>query len=171
MDVEMSKFISDIDSCDDHLKVIGLVTVNFSLLENELAFDIHVLLGLDHRTSQIITAELRFKGLLDLFSSLCINKMKNETASTELKELVKKVYQVEQKRNSIIHSLWAVGNTGDTITRFKQTAKSSKGLHFQYEQVTVEKLQKIADEIAEATAEVHNFLMNNIVPISHGGAC
>jgi hypothetical protein len=158
----MGKLISDISSRDEHLKAIGLITVNFALLENQIAFAIWFLIGLDQQTGQIITAELSLKGLVALFCSLYRNKTNDPSAINELNDLMKKVTQAEEKRNVIMHSVWAAGDTEKTITRFKQTAKTKKGLQNQFEQMTVEKLNEIANEIAEAAAEVNEFVISKI---------
>jgi len=158
----MSKFISEISSRDDHLKAMGLITVNFSLLENTIAFIIWLLLGLDQQTGQIITSELSFRRLLELFSSLCRNKKNDKVTLEKLKTLLKRIEHAEQERNKIIHSMWTAGNDEETITRFKITAKIRNGLMHQYEQLKVEHLNKIADEIAEVAAAVHDFWFFNI---------
>lgn len=161
----MSKVISSVSTRENHLKAIGLITVNFAILENEIAFAIWFLLGLDQQVGQIITAEQSFKNLAALFSSLYRNKTNDPKAIEELNKLMKKVTQVEEKRNKIMHSVWAEGDTHVSITRFKTTAKISKGLTNQFEQITVEDLNKIADEIAEAAGEIQEFLIRNIAPI------
>lgn len=145
---------------EDHLKAIGLITINFGTLESTIAQGVWSLLGLDQRIGQIITAELSFKGLVALFSSLYREKNNDAKALEELNDVIKKVIQAEEKRNVISHSQWGAGDSADTITRIKTTAKISKGLRHQFENVTVSELMKIADEIAEASSAMQFFWLD-----------
>ncbi len=155
----MGKMMSSVSTYDNHLKAIGLITVNFALLQSQIEFAIKFLLGTDQRVGQIITAELSFKNLLALFSSLYRFRTQDAKAIEKLKRLIKKIDQAEKKRNTVIHSLWAGSNTQEAIVRFKTTAKVSRGLTNQFEEVSVDYLNMIADEIAEVTDEIIRLLI------------
>ena len=49
--------------CDDHLKAVGQITINFALLEHTLASLVWDLIGSDQWIEQIITAELPFRSI------------------------------------------------------------------------------------------------------------
>jgi hypothetical protein len=159
----MGKMTSAASHQKDHLAAIGLITINFAMLESTIASGVWLLLELDQKRGQIITAELSFRGLVALFSSLYREKTNDSTKLEELDALVKKVMGTEEKRNIISHSLWAIGTSDQTISRIKTTAKMSKGLKHTFEQVTVESLMQIADEIADAAAEIQFFYVRDMM--------
>ena len=158
------KFTSGISQKKEHLELIGLISVNFALLELALATGIWMALGVDQRRGQIITSELSFKKLLALFSSLYQERSLTEEASQKLDLIIKTAIQAEEKRNVIVHSLWAEGSSESTITRTKTTAKASKGLRLQLEQVSIEDLRQIANQIAEAGYEIQFFWLSLFRP-------
>jgi hypothetical protein len=158
----MAKMTSSASIYKDHLKAIGLITVNFAMLESAVASCAWLLLGLNQVKGQIITAELSFKGLVALYSSLYRDGTHDSIKLAELDRLIKRVKQAENKRNVITHSLWMMGNSEKTITRTKTTAKISKGLKHQFEQLTVEGLNGIADEIADIAADFQLFCFSDL---------
>jgi hypothetical protein len=159
----MGKMTSGASGYKDHLHAIGLITINFAMLESTIASGVWFLSGLDQKKGQIITAELSFKGLVALFSSFYRQATNDSKKLEELEGLIKKVMRAEEKRNVISHSLWAVGNSDETISRIKTTAKISKGLKHTFEQITVQSLTEIADEIADTAAEVQYFYLLDLM--------
>lgn len=146
----------------EHLQAIGQITVNFALLESEISFFVWTWVSKDQRLGQIITAELSFRNLVSLLSSIFRHTVSEADKITELEELLGKALMVEEKRNVITHSVWAAGNTPETITRIKTTAKKSKGLRHQFEQMSVDDLNKIAEQIAELAQEIRMFLLRQL---------
>jgi hypothetical protein len=86
----------------------------------------------DAVVGQIVTAELSFKNLLSMVSSLYRHVRTNETKIAELDNLLKRALQVAEKRNMICHSIWGEGKTPNSITRIKTTARVAKGLRRQH---------------------------------------
>jgi hypothetical protein len=142
----------------EYLERIGKVTASFAMLEQVLSFFIWGLISNDSVIGQIVTAELRFKSLLSLLSSLFRYKTKNEAKIRELDELIKRAVQVEEKRNVICHSIWGEGQTSYSITRINTTAKISKGLRRQFQQTTIEDLDLIINEIREMTDDLSKIM-------------
>jgi len=141
----------------EYLQRIGKITASFALLEQIVAFFIWSIISNDQVIGQIVTAELSFKQLLSLLSSLYRHTRKDETKIKELDNLLKRAFQVAEKRNVICHSIWGAGGTSKTITRIKTTAKISKGLRRQFEQTTVEDLDSIIKEIRDVTEDISAF--------------
>src|SRR2546426_6141727 len=133
----------------EHLRAIGQVTVNFALLESALSTFVWELISAEQRLGQTITAELSFRNLVALASSL--SRFRNLTGETleRCEALLNRALEAEGHRNAVAHSLWAAGHTPASVTRIKVTAKKSKGLNHQFVQMTVDDLQKVADLIAE----------------------
>jgi hypothetical protein len=156
----MAKMTSSASLKNDHLQAIGLITVNFAMLETTIGSGIALFLG---NYGQIVTAELSFKGMVALFSSLYRDWTDDPKKLEQLESLLKRVMRAEEKRNIVSHSLWIMGVTDETITRIKTTAKMSKGLKHTFEQVTVRDLEQIADEMAETSADFQAFYLEDLI--------
>ena len=80
----------------------------------------------DEEKYQIITAQLSRKNLVWAFVSLYRQRFP-ENGDENLEELKARVFQAEQKRNTLIHSLW-VGGAGDAALRLKLIARGQHKL-------------------------------------------
>jgi len=143
----------------DHLTAMGRITANFAELETMVSFFVWSLIGPDQRLGQIITAGLSFRKLLDLLSNLYRHRHNDSPLIEELNGLIAEAAQAEDKRNLITHSYWAAGDTDETTTRVKVTARRYRGLKHQFEQMSVEDLDAIADLIAEARNHISQFMV------------
>jgi hypothetical protein len=141
----------------EYLQRIGKITSSFAMLEQVVAFLIWTIISDDSVVGQIITAELNFKQLLSLLSSLYRHKRSNETKINELEHLLKRAMQVSDKRNVICHSIWGAGDAAASITRIKTTAKIAKGLRRQFQQTTVKDLDSIIQEIQDVIEDISAF--------------
>jgi len=150
---------------DEHLKAIGPIVVSFASLESAVEIAIWALMGIDSTKGAIVTSELSFKNLLALFSSLYLNKTNSTDQIGEMKELIKRSTQIEDRRNAIIHSVWGVRyyKHGQIVVRMKTTAKISKGLKRQDEELTVEALENIHEEIIDVIAAWTQFLYKKLI--------
>jgi hypothetical protein len=147
---------------NEHLRAIGQITVNFANLEGAISFFVWELISNDQRFGQIITAELSFRNLVGLLSSIYKYRANNQGQIIKLEELLNRALHVEEQRNLIIHSQWAAGSKPETITRLKTTAKKSKGLTHQFEQLKIEDLDKIADIISDVDVEIQLFMFETM---------
>ena len=123
---------------ENHLKAIGDITVSFALLEFQIQNLIGSLIYEHQRIGQIITAELSFKNLRALLISLYLERHGEDEDFNNLRDFMKRAGQAEEKRNQIIHSVWAAGKDKDHITRFKTTAKEKHGIRFKFEEVSAD---------------------------------
>ncbi len=156
----MTKF--NLNKHESHLKAIGRVTVNFSVLEMTISSFICTLIGKEPKLGQIITAELSFNNLLQLLSSLYQFRINDPIQIRDLKELLKRASDVEQKRNVIIHSIWGQCDTPEEMIRMKTTAKRGKGFYCQYEKVNFKDLEAIADTIATIACDMFSFHLKTL---------
>ena len=153
---------------DEHLKAIGSIVVSFASLENAVETAIWALMEIDGTKGAIVTSEMSFKNMLALFSSLYLNKTNVPDEIEEMKMLIKRSTQIEDRRNAIVHSLWGVRyyKHGQMVVRMKTTAKISKGLKRQDEELTVEALENIYEEIIDSIAAWTKFLYKKLMPKS-----
>ena len=153
---------------DEHLRLIGLITVNFSWLETVISMGIWKLLGYERQQDigNIVTSELSFRNLMALLSALSMYKLSNAKTNAELKKLLKKSAQAEEKRNLIMHSLYATREGPEDVIRMKTTAKVYKGLKYHRERLTIDELSEIADFVAAVAFEFLEFVMSLQIPQS-----
>lgn len=145
---------------DDLVKALGSVVLNFSYLETILSLNVWILIDMsDANIGKIVTGGKPFSALIDMFDALyrhrIIDVIQAEGKSTKvpsktLTDLVKKLVEANEQRNQVIHSAW-VSNTKDpeTHSRFKFTAKRSKGLERVSKNMSVQDVLQIAHAISE----------------------
>jgi hypothetical protein len=136
---------------------IGRVTVNFALLEHTISSFIWGFLS-DQLVGEIVTAELSFKAKVTLLMSLQKNANEGADRNAQLEALLNRALGLEGRRNSITHSYWATGGEDDTATRLKTTAKMSKGLKHQQEDLSARDVEEIAMQIGRLTFEIQSFM-------------
>jgi hypothetical protein len=137
------------------LEPIGRVTVNFAMLEQTVAFGVWLLIvgndSTEQRTAQILTAELSFKRLVDLYSCLYRHRFPESRRQAEVDGLCTKLRVMEERRNVLTHSFWGAGGAAGQSTRLKITAKA-KGFRMQSETLRREDIQLLAEDISELAA-------------------
>ena len=97
--------IYDSDIPNEHLTVIGKVFLNWSLLEFILTRIISSLLNVDHKTGRIITRTMNCAEKIKKIKELA--KHTQVENSTNLKEILIKIDSAREKRNDIVHGVWA----------------------------------------------------------------
>ncbi len=122
---------------------------------------ITLFLGVQNDIGAIVTAELSYKGLLHLASSLFKHKHKrgdfvveNEDCAERFDELMALCFAAEEHRNRTIHSSYVAGRF-----RVKTTAKAKAGLKTTVEAIDADKLLDISDFIAAAGMHVEELPM------------
>jgi hypothetical protein len=142
------------------LRHIGDITVSFALLENTLQMLVHSLVGNSQRIGQIITAELAFKNLRALSISLYKERLGEGDKFDQFRAVVRRAGEAEDKRNQITHSLWTAGDSPETITRIKTTAKEKHGVRFHFESVNAIQLSDFARELKVLASDIQSFWLD-----------
>jgi hypothetical protein len=142
---------------DDVLRAIGDVTVSFAALEDAVQSFVRSMLAEHQRVGQIITAELPFKGSRALASSLYLERHGEDDDYAALRRLLRRAEGMEERRNQIIHSVWAAGDKPHTVTRIKMTAKERRGAHFAFSEMSATDIEAIASEMRDIAAALHRF--------------
>lgn len=145
---------------EQFLARIGDITVSFALLEMTIQMLAGSQLQESQRISQIITAELSFRNLRALAVSLYRERHGEDADFETLQALMKRAGQLEGKRNQITHSIWAVGDSPDTIMRIKTTAKEARGIRSDFQDMSADDLDIVADEIKALAEETQRFWFN-----------
>ena len=133
---------------------IGDITVSFALLQSTVQLLIGSLIAEHQRVGQIITAELAFRNLRALAISLYKERHGEDPHFAVLRNLMRRAAQLEEARNQITHSVWGAGNTRDTITRVKSTAKEKHGFKSHFENIGESNLAEVANGLKLLAGEV-----------------
>jgi hypothetical protein len=145
------------------LRHIGDITVSFAFLENVLQMVVHSLVGNSQRIGQIITAELAFKNLRALSISLFKESFGEGEKFNQFRTLIERAEKAETMRNRITHSLWAAGDSPDTIIRIKMTAKEKQGFRFHSESFNETQLSDFATEIKMLAGDMQSFWIDTLM--------
>ena len=119
---------------------------------------VHALLREHQRVGQIITAEVRsFDGLRTLATSLYRGHNGDDADLEALRDLMARAAALRDERNLITHSVWAAGDTPDTVTRIKATKEVKSGLRSKFVTVDSDGLSALAHELGQLADEVQRF--------------
>ncbi|WAC03508.1 hypothetical protein N7U66_08505 [Lacinutrix neustonica] len=146
--------------------VIGLISLNFQELEEEIEKRIIQMTQVEAKIGQIITSELAFRNKINLFASLYYHLKDtyhfNSLPDYEmgyLKELLKALTKCEELRNQMLHSTIKKDWKTKKIERKKVTAKAKKGLTEINQQVDIPFLYNVSDYIVSMQMELEQFFI------------
>ena len=143
----------------DLLAALGLIAYNFQNFEKQIEFLAWCLIGGDQAIGQIVTSQIPFARLCDLLGSLFRYRTNDAELIAELDDLLAKAANIEQDKNIIMHSAWAVANGPKAVvTRFKITARRDKGIKHQFQSMEASDLSKIASSVRKAANEFSAFM-------------
>jgi hypothetical protein len=143
---------------DEHMRAIGVLTVNFACLEEYLSDCISMLIGQGDSVGKTITSELSFKQLIHILGSLYKVKVSDVAKIEKLDDLLKRAFAIEQERNIIIHSWWNWSREPEQIVRVKHTAK--RVLKSNSQNMTASDIWDIANEVSHICRDVQLFMGN-----------
>lgn len=151
---------------DELSAVIGRISINFQVLEDEISYRIIQLLDVEKEIGEIVTSELSFRNKVNLFASLYY-KVKDKYHFNTIenyedgyfKELIKAFLKCEEFRNQILHSTIIKEWNTNQIIRKKTTAKATRGLNKITHNIDIPYLFNIADYIISMSIELEEFFI------------
>lgn len=156
----------------NHLRLLGDMTVTFGIIHFQLMEIAHAVIGLDRPWEQAITAELSISQLRSIISSVYRERYGADDDFTRLDRLIIRSENLEQRRNSITHSLWTVGKSLTQTSRLKIKGKQRHGLKHVVEDMTeptlmddVANFHKLAADLRDFEVEVCHNLQSK--PLAH----
>jgi hypothetical protein len=153
----VSKTIGDRFEDDARTHQLGRVVVNFQVLETFLAFHTWHLIPTDPKTGAIITSQLSFDRLLTVFHLLMKEKVAHVPALAEqLAALSSRAAELEQQRNTLMHSAWASDESGN-VSRLKWSASRRKGLNIQAPDTSIDEIRGVADDLRDLGSRIGVF--------------
>jgi hypothetical protein len=147
---------------DEILLAIGRITVNFAILELAIAGYIDALLAPQHQdVGRAVTANMSFKNLVNLLSSLHRLRVDDQVEQKRLDALLAGALTLEERRNVVTHSRWALDQDPREVVRWKTTARREKGLHDHFQKMTDAELHSLANELTQLYADMMNFMVES----------
>ena len=146
----------------EHLTSIGKVTVYFGILESILTQFIwalkHDTKVVDHRFAQIITAELSFKAKISLLSSLYFNLARVPGFSLPAQNECTILFLFSSASATLLSISFNLGGSSRAPDMCWYTARRGTGLKVDFEQITVQEVDKIADFIDDVALDLSRFM-------------
>ena len=137
---------------------LGKMSADYSALEEYLRLAVQALIAEDKVLGKILTAELSFRQLVALLSSLYKYRESNVTRIDKLHNILDEINRLSERRNRMVHSMWDhVGSTKE-IFRVKTTSKYKDGLKVKIENVNPAEVNQLANEIVYSTIEIVQFI-------------
>ena len=148
------------------IHLIGDIAVTFGTLEFYLEGAIWLLLaGSDselRRFGEAITAEMSFDRKIHAFASMYKLKFPAEAQDPVLAELVADLFDVQGKRNHILHAAWSYSDKHKAFTWMKASAKAKHGLRRKVGVVPPAKVAEVRAQIVDVVNRFAQFAMERI---------
>jgi hypothetical protein len=151
----------EINLSDEILVEIGKITVVFGLIEdslNEIIGRIITVGGRIRELGTIVTAELSFKNKISVLTSLLHLALEKDNEALKQFDRIKPLlFDAEQKRNVVVHSVWAKDEESPDVhgvLRIKSTAKSRHGLRTDFISMNLDDLRQTTDRLGEAYGQL-----------------
>jgi hypothetical protein len=98
----------------DHLQAIGLVTTQWSLLEDEMAVFLGVLIGNERAGRAIIHSLGSFAAKQTVLTAACTVYIRDTTTLNRVKNTLDDAKDLASKRNELTHHVWALKYGADS---------------------------------------------------------
>lgn len=145
---------------DEVLRALGRVTVNFQFLESQVAICTWTLISPDQRVGQIVTHNLSFSKLCDVFGALVQHRTTDQALIQEMSDFLRRVSELEQRRNAFMHSNWATseGRPDAGSIRLKASMDRKKGWKLGAEDLTPAAINSVADAMGSIGNDLLSFI-------------
>ena len=157
----MSEIISEQHFSDEHLKAIGMVTIEWSMLEYMMERTIWTLANVHPSKGACFTTKLSTRPAISVLKSLAGEYFGKD--SDNHKKLIKLANDIglrADERNSIAHAKWFLSDiTDDTIGKTNISANNS--LNPDTKHLSPEDIKSIAIKIYETGLDVIYFLQTS----------
>lgn len=162
--MERPKTLSNLTLTDEHLRGIGLITAEWSRLENILEMLIWLLAKLDFGLGPIVTTHMTFPLRMNVLRTLCHKTYADSSTHEEAKILIKRIEASKVQRDRIAHAHWhKPGRKKASV--FATQVKARKELLFISEDMSIADLEEIAENITELIYDISDF-MERYLPFS-----
>ena len=142
---------------DDHLRAIGAVVVNWSVMEMTLETVILGLYEVSPDRGLVLTNNISFQSKLTILRILAEHGgVKDEAEAANLKSLLKRIEDVGNSRNTIVHSLWSASKTQGLAHRHLIKVRG-KRLTLKRENVALSEIEELSTRILTLRKQLTDF--------------
>jgi hypothetical protein len=139
-------------SAPEHLKLIGLVTANWALVEMNLCRLLCFMSNLDWPAARALLLTPTGNRLrTDMLWNFAASQRFSAESLKELKACLDDVRDCAKRRNELMHNYYGIGGAG--VVMHKSSAKKNTE---DTKLVPLGDLQKLADDIADAYSQLQN---------------
>ena len=152
---------------DELLAPLGKMTAYFAMLESQVSSAIGLLIHgnsiAEQRIGQIVTADLSFKQLVNLFHALALHRFSAEPKVVEAAgKLRTRLVEAGEQRNILTHSIWGAASKRGHATRIKSRLKKGE-LKFTFDDYSADDISKIALGFGALTSDLMEFLFVEVL--------
>jgi hypothetical protein len=133
---------------------LGKMTANFSTLEGFTQIFLASLISDDPVIGRTVTADLGLRSMIPVLRSLYQYRVKDKKKIDRLRALLVKIHSLEEDRNRMVHSKWALDPAINQMVRSKATVRSKKGFEVEAQVVHHAQLKRLSNQIAYAAMEL-----------------
>jgi hypothetical protein len=141
-----------LESWRDGMMQLGEAIASFQFLEEKISDCIAALIGRDRKIGRIISSELSFRAKVSVFVVLFLHRTTLSKLPDDMRNFVGKLYEAEQRRNTIVHSCWDANfQKPSTIKRRKRVCRRDgfKEIREHVEPLELEENTKAFENLAE----------------------
>ncbi len=153
----------------DLIYALGGVVHDFNHLESDLALCIALLVDpIDPETGRVITAGKAYSALVDLFNALVLHRLKSRirrSLEKDLDVLVKRLTEVNEMRNKVVHSQYLYGVQQQSFQRSKLSLRSKKGIKVDEVNINSIEMRQLSKTIHRLSFDLRKFTETEIVPV------
>ena len=131
---------------DKQLQKIGEIVGYFAVLEESLSETIGHLVTTDKHIGETITTALSFKNKVQTLNALLKYYEDKGHIFRNAASITKALKEVEEQRNTIIHSVWGKSEIEGNVRRIKRSLKLS-GLKLSMQNMSLDDLERIRSNI------------------------
>jgi len=145
--------IADVDP--EILNGLGLVTVNFAMLELNISVLIWALTGGEQAVARQVTFRVPFSRLLQLLGQLATYRFSSEQAILKsFKDVINLADQAREQRNGLTHAWWTSADKPGFGSRIHGKPMSVAG----FQDISIEDVRNVANVIATAVVQAGSLL-------------
>ena len=133
---------------------LGEMVIRFSRLEFSLSYAIEMLLDTDGEAGMIATARLTYGGKVDVFNALALYRVPEVEGSPVHRQLIKRLGEAAEERNTTLHSLWAGSMDEPSLVRLKSQLRRTTGYQFSGVSVSAKELSVLSSRWAKLTEDL-----------------
>lgn len=142
------------DHDPEFVRGLGELTMQFANLEEFLREAIGELSATTDAVGEILTAGLSFPTLVDKYFSLCLHWLPEHASRKRLDEFRIRLQRINERRNAMIHCVWAIDVDTGMSSRDWRTARAKHGLQWEGEEVPLPTLQALVADVTSSIQDV-----------------